>query len=79
MDDAHQWPSEKSNAESPERLFSFLYGGQPSSEFLKTWDVERTENELDEHRTERTITYTDTKNRTPSAVCDGDMEELSNR
>ena len=61
MDDAHQWPSEKSNAESPERLFSFLYGGQPSSEFLKTWDVERTENELDEHRTERTITHTDTK------------------
>ena len=61
MADAHEWASEKSNAESPERLFSFLYGGQPSSEFLKTWDVERTERELDEHRTERTITYTDTK------------------
>ena len=43
VDDAHQWAAEKSNVESPEPLFSFLYGGQASSDLLKTWNLERTE------------------------------------
>ena len=59
VDDAHQWAAEKSDVESPEPLYSFLYGGQSSSDLLKTWDLERTETELDEHRTQRTLTYTD--------------------
>lgn len=44
---------------STEPPFSFIYGGKPSSELLKTWDVTRTEKKLDEQRTERTLTYTD--------------------
>ncbi len=59
IDEAHGWAAEKFNVESSEPLFSFVYGGQPSGEILKTWDVERAEEELDEHRTQRTLTYTD--------------------
>jgi alpha-galactosidase len=40
-------------------FFSFSYGGQPSSQLLKTWKVERSAKTLDEMRTERTIAYTD--------------------
>ena len=61
MDDAHQWALAKTNAESPEPTFSFLYGGQPSTDLLPTWDLERTEEELDEHRVQRTLSYTDSK------------------
>lgn len=39
--------------------FSFVYGGKPSSELLKTWKIERDSKPLDEKRTQRTITYTD--------------------
>lgn len=41
--------------------FSFTYDGQPSSQLLKTWKVERAAKPLDETRTERTVTYTDPK------------------
>ena len=61
IDEAQEWASEKSNIESSEPLFSFIYGGQPSGEILKIWDVELAEEELDEHRTQRTLTYTDSK------------------
>jgi alpha-galactosidase len=45
-------------------VFSFVYDGRPSAEFLKTWKLERsskTSKTLDPHRTERTLTYTDPK------------------
>jgi len=41
--------------------FSFIYGGQPSAALLKTWDLKRSTKKLDDHRTARTLTYTDPK------------------
>jgi alpha-galactosidase len=41
--------------------FSFIYNGQTSEGFLKTWKMERTSKELDEFRTQGTIVYTDSK------------------
>ncbi len=45
------------DAQAP--FFSFTYGGQSSRELLKTWSLERASQRLDEHRIERTLTYTD--------------------
>ena len=56
-----EWASENFNVERPEPLFSFLYDGVPSGELLKTWDFQYSEEELDEHRFQRTITFTDSK------------------
>ena len=39
--------------------FSFRYGDRPSSYLLKTWDLNRTTRQLDENRTEITLTSTD--------------------
>jgi alpha-galactosidase len=39
--------------------FSFTYNGKPSSEFLRTWRVERTTKKIDDHRTGYTVTYSD--------------------
>ncbi len=41
--------------------FSFVYDGRPSSEFLGSWQIQRTSRELDANRTERTVKYTDPK------------------
>ncbi|MBN2293985.1 MAG: alpha-galactosidase [Pirellulales bacterium] len=41
--------------------FSFNYGGKPSSELLKTWKLDRRRRQLDENRSEHTLTYTDPK------------------
>lgn len=40
-------------------FFSFVYDGRPSSEFLSHWPLERSEEQLDEHRTRYTLTRTD--------------------
>jgi alpha-galactosidase len=40
-------------------FFSFTYGGQPSSELLRTWPLRRVVRQLDDRRTEHTLTYTD--------------------
>ena len=67
MDAARQWavakfettpmpPFIKREAQIPEPPFSFIYGGQASGEFLKTWDLERTEEKIDEYRTQQTLT-----------------------
>ncbi len=40
-------------------FFSFTYGGQPSSQFIGSWKLERGSNDLDAHRTQHTLTYTD--------------------
>jgi len=39
--------------------FSFIYGGKPSSELLKTWEVDRTSQEIDSQRVQHTMTYRD--------------------
>ena len=39
--------------------FSFVYQNRPSSEWLAKWPSERASQKLDEHRTQRTLTYTD--------------------
>ena len=39
--------------------FSFVYGGKPSADLLKSWKVERVERRLDDARTGHTITCTD--------------------
>jgi alpha-galactosidase len=45
----------------PESFFSFSFDGRPSTEFLKTWPVERGSRRLDNNRTERTLVYKDPK------------------
>jgi alpha-galactosidase len=42
-------------------FFSFLYGGRPSSELLKTWSVERSSRTLDDNRVEHVLVYKDPK------------------
>ena len=41
--------------------FSFTYGGEPSSELLKQWKLERTSRMLDPKRVEHKVVYTDPK------------------
>ena len=41
--------------------FSFQYGRQSSADLLKIWKTERISEELDESRTQHTLTYTDSK------------------
>lgn len=42
-------------------FFSFTYDGKPSAELLKTWELKRTSRQIDDNRTEHTLTYTDPK------------------
>ncbi len=49
-------PGAMFDAEPP---FSFTYGGKPSGELLKTWDLQRSSRRLDDQRTERTLVWTD--------------------
>ena len=42
-----------------EPCFSFNYGGKPSRELLKSWEVKRTKQSLDAQRTQSTVTYLD--------------------
>jgi len=59
-DPAKQPPSvAKDAAVTADPPFSFVYGGRPSAELLKTWTVERTSRELDALRSEHTIVYRD--------------------
>lgn len=59
MDAARGWAAARFGAEHPDPPFSFVYGAEPSSGFLGTWDLDRTEETLDERRTQRTLTYAD--------------------
>ena len=61
IDTAQQWASAKFEAKIPETPFSFIYDGRSSGEILKIWDLEITEKQLDEHRTQQTLIYTDPK------------------
>ena len=53
------------NASPPgsEPPFSFVLGGQPSTDLLGTWTLEREQRVLDAHRTQSTHTYTDPKSK----------------
>ncbi len=42
-------------------FFTFTYDGKPSAELLKTWDLKRASQKLDDKRVERTLTYSDPK------------------
>lgn len=53
MAEANRW------AEKPQ--FSFVYGGRNSDELLKDWTLNETSKKLDKNRTERTLTWSDTK------------------
>lgn len=53
-----------------EPFFSFNYGGQPSSQLLSSWQQKRESKEVDAHRTQHTLTYTDLKTGL-SICCDG--------
>ena len=44
-----------------EPFFSFTYGGKPSAELLKAWELKRASRRLDAQRMERTLTYSDPK------------------
>lgn len=44
---------------STEPLFSFVYGGKPSAEFLKAWKCERSSRQADPRRKQHAIVYTD--------------------
>lgn len=46
---------------STDILFSFTYGGRPSSEFLASWQIHHSTKKLDSSRTQHTVTYTDPK------------------
>jgi alpha-galactosidase len=65
IDRARQWMAARfeAGAEATDvgPFFSFTYGGKPSAELLKTWELKRVTRKLDDTRTERTLTYTDPK------------------
>jgi alpha-galactosidase len=42
-------------------VFSFVYNGKDSAELLETWEHQRDSRRLDAHRTQRTLTWTDSK------------------
>ncbi len=46
---------------SAEPPFSFTYGGKPSAELLKGWEVKRSSRKIDGNRTGRTLEWTDPK------------------
>ena len=66
MKTSRHWVADKIDAIVPELPFSFTYAGECSRQFLalasqarRTWDLDRAEAELDEQRTQCTLTYTD--------------------
>lgn len=62
MAEAQRWAARfdgTSDLNTAEPAFSFLYGGKPSAELLKSWTFERTSRQLDAQRTEYTLTYDD--------------------
>ncbi len=65
IEQARQWMAARfedgHDAEDVGSFFSFTYGGKPSTELLKTWELKRASRKLDDHRTERTLTFTDPK------------------
>jgi alpha-galactosidase len=64
MAEAEQWSKKLENlpqAKGEDTFFSFIYDGKPSVELLNAWKRSQTSRKLDDHRTERTTTWTDPK------------------
>jgi alpha-galactosidase len=64
MAEARSWAEKlegSAKSKGIEPFFSFTYDGKPSAELLGQWEQKRTTRQLDEHRTERTLTWTDPK------------------
>jgi alpha-galactosidase len=60
METARRWSEARFAGGGSALPFSFLYEGKPARDRMSSWKVERTARELDRHREERTITWTDT-------------------
>ncbi|MFV1964412.1 MAG: alpha-galactosidase [Pirellulaceae bacterium] len=65
---AHRWVTAKFQGGTQEGVrftteppFSFKYGANSSEELFKSWTFEQSQRQLDERRTEHTLTYTDPK------------------
>ncbi len=54
-----KWVAEKFMGKVPNQPFSFVYGGQRSSDVLKNWSAKTSKKQLDCNRTQLTQTYTD--------------------
>ncbi len=54
-----EWIASNLGPEATAHPFSFKYGDSTSADFLKDCEIEDSSEELDEHRTRRTLTYTD--------------------
>ena len=54
---ARDWVSAHFGQVKP--VFSFIYNGQSSLDFLKTWKIEQTSIAIDDKRTEHMVTYAD--------------------
>ena len=61
MEMSQKWITANFGKEASVMPFSFMYGGQSSAGLLKTWKTERAAKELDESRTQQTLTFTDSK------------------
>jgi len=61
MEMSQKWIMANFGEEASVLPFSFVYGGQSSAGLLKTWKAERATKELDESRTQQTLTFTDSK------------------
>jgi alpha-galactosidase len=60
---ASQWVTDKlaGGSTTTELPFSFTYNGEASAVLLKSWELKRSERQLDASRKETTLTYTDPK------------------
>jgi len=56
-----KWVAAHFGSEGSIPPFSFIYGGKPWADLLRAWKVERVSRDLDEHRMQHTLTYTDSK------------------
>ena len=57
----HAWVTKTFAAGNSVPPFSFTYDGRLSREFLKSWDMQRSENKQDGKSVRRTLIYTDPK------------------
>ncbi|MDO8303364.1 MAG: alpha-galactosidase [Sedimentisphaerales bacterium] len=63
MTQAKQFVAEKFGGEQQREIllpFSFVYGGQSSTELLKKWQFKREDTAVDKNRIQQTLTYSDT-------------------
>ena len=69
MNNRHTWAASIHDASAAGQLFSFVYDGKFSREFLPSWKVERTSRSIDTNQTEYTLIFTDPATPTLSVRC----------